>query len=177
MGKGKRGNEVIPTLRVERMVLTGKCWRNGIYIWRTWCLYQKTQVLSICNHDIINYAKVQRCHFQLISNASNLPSNTLLTTLSPPGQTFYLPSSHTSHSRSPTPSVGYTSDPESEVRKVKQGSDHLLAAAGSSGPAVDVVALSRRRHRRGAGVTSESTRDTAKTAGWQDLFKCVLIRS
>ena len=44
---------------------------------------------------------------------SSLPLNALLLTLSPPGKTFYLPVVQSlGPTRSPSPSSGYTSDPE-----------------------------------------------------------------
>ena len=98
---------------------------------------------------------------------SQLPSNSLLITLSPPGGTFYLPPYHPSRSRSRSPSVGYTSDPELEIRKVKQTGEHVIEESPLS--ADSTIAVSRRRHR--TGVRSVSAMDVLKTACWQDLFK------
>ncbi|KAJ7748488.1 hypothetical protein DFH07DRAFT_923445 [Mycena maculata] len=101
-----------------------------------------------------------------------LPYNTLVVTLHPPGRTFYLPSTPPSNRRSPTPSAdaGYASDPESGGRPGKKSGDLPAVQFSPETPAVDPVALSRRRHRRGPGA-ADSERDRAKTAGWQDLFK------
>ncbi|KAJ7651952.1 UV radiation resistance protein and autophagy-related subunit 14-domain-containing protein [Mycena polygramma] len=107
-----------------------------------------------------------------LSDDLELPSNTLVVTLQPPGRTFYLPPSPPSDRRSPTPSAdaGYASDPESSglAGKTVQFSPESLA--------VDVVALSRRRHRRGAGAV-DAERDRSKTPGWQDLFKLVTLQA
>lgn len=89
-----------------------------------------------------------------------LPSNTLVITLFTPGQDYYIPPPL---SRSPTPSMGYASDPESDLRKVKDTTLHTVES-------LDVATPSRRRIRRGAGDVPD---DITKTASWQDLFKYV----
>ena len=99
-----------------------------------------------------------------------MPSNTLLLTLSPPGETFYLPTYHPARIPSPSPSVGYSSDPELEVRKVKQSTDtatsELLDQSDGSST------QSRRQDR--AGVRSHRSTEVLRTANWQDLFKFVV---
>ena len=72
-------------------------------------------------------------------------------------------------SRSSTPSVGYTSDPESEIRKAKQSSEQTTSADGTA-PPVEIVSR-RRRQKRIDNVSG--SRDTTKTAGYQELFKFV----
>jgi hypothetical protein len=109
---------------------------------------------------------------KLIMHPSHLPSNTLVITLSPPGKMFYLPSHLTSRVHSPDPSTGYASDPESEVRKVKQSGKPSPDTAGELADQRNIiVSLSRRRHRARAADTSNLSVDVLKTAGWQDLFK------
>ncbi|KAJ6569615.1 hypothetical protein B0H19DRAFT_700690 [Mycena capillaripes] len=110
-----------------------------------------------------------------LSDDPELPSNTLVVTLHPPGRTFYLPSPPPSDRRSPTPSAdaGYASDPESGGRATKKAGTVQFS---SESLAVDVVALTRRRHRRGPGA-ADAERDRSKTAGWQDLFKLVTLQS
>ncbi|PPQ67414.1 hypothetical protein CVT25_005993 [Psilocybe cyanescens] len=103
------------------------------------------------------------------TNPSSLPSNSLLVTLSPPGEVLYLPPSTSTISRSSSPSAGYTSDPESEIRKAKQVGDYSV---GDS----EILPLSRRRRRKRINSTAGS-RDTSKTAGWQELFKLVTLQS
>ncbi|KAL0950596.1 hypothetical protein HGRIS_007390 [Hohenbuehelia grisea] len=108
---------------------------------------------------------------------SQLPSNTLLVTLTPPGQVFYLPPSQYPPSP-PTPSAGYNSDPELEVRVAKQSSgqppsstqDVILSPA-------QLVSRSRRRHRKALESTPNTIEDSVKTAGWQDIFKLVTLQS
>ncbi|KAF7306451.1 hypothetical protein MIND_00436300 [Mycena indigotica] len=58
----------------------------------------------------------------LLSDEQDLPSNTLVITLQPPGQSFYLPSTLRLGRKSPTPSAdaGYASDPESSGRAAKK---------------------------------------------------------
>ncbi|KDR85233.1 hypothetical protein GALMADRAFT_233966 [Galerina marginata CBS 339.88] len=104
------------------------------------------------------------------TNPSSLPSNTIVVTLSPPGQVLYLAPFPTS--RSSTPSAGYTSDPESEIRKAKHVGDHPDPGIASG----EILPLSRRRRRKRLGSTAGS-REATKTAGWQELFKLVTLQS
>ncbi|KAJ7151566.1 UV radiation resistance protein and autophagy-related subunit 14-domain-containing protein [Mycena filopes] len=110
----------------------------------------------------------------------DLPSNTLVVTLYPPGRTFYLPAPSPISGvdrRSPTPSAdaGYASDPESGGRTAVAKPAVQFSPEST---AVDVVALSRRRHRRGAGAgAADAEGDRSKTAGWQDLFKVVTLQT
>ncbi|KAH9177034.1 hypothetical protein EDB89DRAFT_1937769 [Lactarius sanguifluus] len=56
---------------------------------------------------------------EIAAQPSSLPSNTLLLTLSPPGKTFYIPVAPSlGPTRSPSPSNGYNSDPESRASGV-----------------------------------------------------------
>lgn len=105
---------------------------------------------------------------------SHLPSNTLIVTLSPPGKMFYLPSPLASRAHSPNNTTGYASDPESELRKVKQSGKPLSERASDlADPGSNVVSLSRRRHKARTTDESNPSNDILKTAGWQDLFKYV----
>ena len=76
-------------------------------------------------------------------------------------------------SRSSSPSVGYTSDPESEIRKAKQeqASEKSTSADGIV-PSVEIVPLSRRRRQKRIDSIS-NFRDTTKTAEYHELFKFV----
>ncbi|KAJ3724290.1 UV radiation resistance protein and autophagy-related subunit 14-domain-containing protein [Lentinula guzmanii] len=97
-----------------------------------------------------------------------LPSNTLLITLNPPGQTFYAyaPSlSQSSFRRAASPTPGYSSDPESTVRKHKDYETNANIA----------VLPSRRRRQRGRQGQETGKEYVARTAGWKDLFKLVTI--
>ncbi|KAF8887765.1 hypothetical protein BD779DRAFT_1526053 [Infundibulicybe gibba] len=111
----------------------------------------------------INLSDLVALPEDVAANPYELPSNTLLITLSPPGQTFYLPSKMP-RSRSTTPSPGYTSDPESGAREIK----HQLTPLASS-------TVSRRRNRRGPNL--ESPAHLAQTASWQDILKLVTRQS
>ncbi|KAJ6519293.1 hypothetical protein C8R45DRAFT_17210 [Mycena sanguinolenta] len=126
-----------------------------------------------------------------LADDTELPSNTLVVTLYPPGRTFYLPSSTLSltspnNNNSDTRlgdaalDTGYASDPESTSRAA------VKAKAKADGEPmvqfVDVAALSRRphRYRRGAkagAAVGEADGGRARTAGWQDLFKLVMLQS
>ncbi|KAJ7139545.1 UV radiation resistance protein and autophagy-related subunit 14-domain-containing protein [Mycena epipterygia] len=111
-----------------------------------------------------------------LSDDLELPSNTLVVNLHPPGRTFYLPPARNTERRSPTPSAdaGYASDPEAGGRATAKGGDLPAVHFSSEKLAADVVALSRRRHRRPG---ADPDRDHSKTPGWQDLFKLVTLQS
>ncbi|KAJ3827637.1 UV radiation resistance protein and autophagy-related subunit 14-domain-containing protein [Lentinula raphanica] len=101
-----------------------------------------------------------------------LPSNTLLITLNPPGRTFYVhppslsPSSPEKGSSS-SATQGYSSDPESTIRK---DSEHETM---DSEPAAAFPSRRRRaRGRHGHGQEPDEEY-LANTAGWKDLFKLV----
>lgn len=113
-----------------------------------------------------------------LTDDAELPSNTLVVTLQPPGRTFYLPSTHDSARRSPTPSAdaGYASDPESASRTAKKRGELAAVQFSPADIPVNVVALSRRRQRRRPGA-ADSERDRSRTAGWQDLFKLVTLQT
>lgn len=93
------------------------------------------------------------------SHQQQLPSNTLLITLNPPGQTFYAPS--LVHGRSPSPTPGYSSDPESTVREDGDSNLNLVALPSSR----------RRRQRGRKGQEADNEENVTRTARWQDLFK------
>lgn len=104
-------------------------------------------------------------------NSMQLPSNTLVLTLQPPGRRFYLPSPLSVVPRPESPALGYSSDPESEIRKSKQVTQHQTdstAASMRSGGAP----LSWKRRHKAAGNGFDPT-EPAKTVAWQELFKCL----
>ena len=103
---------------------------------------------------------------QLDDSPTQLPSNTLVITLQPPGQSFYLPPvfDNTRISRSKSP-AGYSSDPESELRKVKQGEEDGQSAVNGD----ELASLSRKLRQNGL-----DSREVVKTVNWQELFKCGL---
>lgn len=65
--------------------------------------------------------------------------------------------------------MGYASDPELEVRKVKQSGDIVDESTDQDG---GTVIQTRRRHR--VDFRSNDPTSVAKTANWQDLFKFVV---
>ncbi|KAJ3713543.1 UV radiation resistance protein and autophagy-related subunit 14-domain-containing protein [Lentinula raphanica] len=110
------------------------------------------------------FTKQDFCH--------RLPSNTLLITLNPPGRTFYVhppslsPSSPEKGSSS-SATQGYSSDPESTIRK------DLEHETMDSEPAAAFPSRRRRaRGRHGHGQEPDEEY-LANTAGWKDLFKLV----
>lgn len=107
---------------------------------------------------------------QLDDSPTQLPSNTLVITLQPPGQRFYLPPvfDNTRIPRSKSP-AGYSSDPESELRKVKQGDEDDQPAINGD----ELASLSRKLRQNGLENSFDS-REVVKTVNWQELFKCGL---
>ncbi|KAL0576378.1 hypothetical protein V5O48_005599 [Marasmius crinis-equi] len=95
-----------------------------------------------------------------------LPSNTLMISLDSTGQRFYVPPPKkiltATRSRSPSP-TGYASDPETDVRRVKD--------LNESSPLV----LPSRQRRRGTRHHTED--NVAKTASWQDLFALASLQT
>jgi hypothetical protein len=67
--------------------------------------------------------------------------------------------------------VGYASDPELEVLKVKQSSDTAIGEPMDENDGI--VTQPRGRHR--VGFRSHGSEEVSKTASWQDLFKSVVI--
>jgi UV radiation resistance-associated gene protein len=109
-------------------------------------------------------------HPQLASRPSHLPSNTLLITMSPSGQTYYLPHPTDHSTRASSPGPGYNSDPESAVKNVRPYVGDIFTLTG-----VNTKSGSRKKsHRRRGGDTQK---DATESAGWQDLFKSVLLIS
>jgi hypothetical protein len=108
-------------------------------------------------------------------DANQLPSNTLIVKLSPSGQAFYLPPAMKHESRSSSPSAGYTSDPESEIRKAKQASKQSTSSDGTA-PSLEIFSLSRRRRQKHIDSIS-NFREATKTAEYQELFKFVTCLS
>ncbi|KAF9535777.1 hypothetical protein CPB83DRAFT_842312 [Crepidotus variabilis] len=106
-------------------------------------------------------------------NPSKLPFNTLVVTLQPPGQSFYLPAPLKASVRAPSPSEGYASEPESEVRKAKQSAEHPSI---DGLPASEIAPIARRRRPKKDG-TQDEMRLPAKTVTWQELFKLVTLQS
>ncbi|KAI0344056.1 hypothetical protein BDW22DRAFT_1483181 [Trametopsis cervina] len=116
----------------------------------------------------------------LAQHPSRLPSNTLCITLEPSGHTYYLPSSHSSttlfrRSRSPSPSIGYNSDPESNVRevgirtpikpKLHPHSDNTDASVPQEEPSGDAEGSNAHWKRQ------------RTSASWQSMMKLVTLQT
>ncbi|KAH9043820.1 hypothetical protein EDB85DRAFT_2138507 [Lactarius pseudohatsudake] len=100
---------------------------------------------------------------EIAAQPSSLPSNTLLLTLSPPGKTFYIPVAPSlGPTRSPSPSNGYNSDPESHASGV-------LLVSKSATPRRKDFSLPRTKAR-------EPHARYAATSSWHDLVKLVHLQ-
>lgn len=119
------------------------------------------------------------CHLSPLSveyatRPSSLPFNSLLVTLSSPSRTYVV--SPTSNSpaksrlrrraRSASPSTGYTSDPEAEVRRIHPEGDLVLPDSA--------LRLLNREKQGSKGRQRGRGKGALMSAGWQDLFKCVI---
>ncbi|KAG5353870.1 hypothetical protein C0989_001122 [Termitomyces sp. Mn162] len=105
---------------------------------------------------------------------SQLPLNSLVITLSPPGGIFYLPPPISFPRRSFSPADGCASDPEPERKSANFPSMFETSKGHRECP----VPISRRGHRAGdAASPLTSQNDTpATTVGWQDLFNQIRAR-
>ncbi|KAI9460175.1 hypothetical protein BJY52DRAFT_1263480 [Lactarius psammicola] len=100
---------------------------------------------------------------EIAAQPSSLPSNTLLLTLGPPGKTFYIPVAPSlGPTRSPSPSNGYNSDPESHASGV-------FLVSKSATPRRKDFSLPRTKAR-------DSRARYAATSSWQDLVKLVNLQ-
>jgi len=127
----------------------------------------------------INLADLVPLPEDLASHPSHLPSNTLLVTLAPHGQTYYLPPRVRS-SRPPSPSAGYNSDPASGSVNVRSVGE-LILPGSSRGFAETKFNTSFSARKRDAtrrnGTAARASRESPKTAGWQDLLRLVTLQS
>ncbi|KAG6903005.1 hypothetical protein C0995_008578 [Termitomyces sp. Mi166 len=110
--------------------------------------------------------------------SSQLPLNSLVITLSPPGGAFYLPPPTSSPQRSFSPADDYPSDPEPDVWNAREPTDLASVSETLEGHSEGSVPISRRRHRAGVATSLTSQNDApATTAGWKDLLKLVTLQS
>ncbi|KAF8845490.1 hypothetical protein BDN67DRAFT_920108 [Paxillus ammoniavirescens] len=107
---------------------------------------------------------------ELENHPSRLPSNTLVMSFLPTGQSFYLPppSRSRSRSRSPSPS-GYNTDPESEVRKISKTSQAIPPAS------CDMICASDSFSR--TSVLRRSRKLGARTASLEELAQLVTLQA
>ncbi|KAJ7806116.1 hypothetical protein B0H14DRAFT_2876540 [Mycena olivaceomarginata] len=105
---------------------------------------------------------------------AELPSNTLVVTLHPPGRTFYFPLRRCIPLTGGRPPRLRTQDTRRIQSRAGGPRRRPLDRRCSFRPR----ARRRRRHRRGAGAgADEADRGRSKTAGWQELFKLVMLQS
>ncbi|KIJ68818.1 hypothetical protein HYDPIDRAFT_107065 [Hydnomerulius pinastri MD-312] len=109
---------------------------------------------------------------ELESHPLHLPSNTLVVSFLPSGQSFYLPppsrSRSRSYSRSPSPS-GYNTDPESEVRKLSRSSQAIPPASFDMIRASDSFSQ--------IGAPRRPRKLGARTASSQELLQLVTLQA
>ncbi|KAF9015411.1 hypothetical protein BDQ17DRAFT_1341023 [Cyathus striatus] len=98
------------------------------------------------------------------SDYSDLPSNSLVITLSPPGKTFYYPESGSTAFHSALHNNGYTSDPEFRSQAVVRefAASSLISTSQYSTREQDII---------------DCSEGHAKSASWQDIFKLVSTQS
>jgi hypothetical protein len=104
---------------------------------------------------------------------TGFPPNTLLVTLSPPGNTYYLSSTHTPASP-PSPTCGYSSDSEFASKRAERDG----YAPGGLSPIVPWGAFAKELSpHTGRHLTNDGTstpKRTAHTTAYQQLFEYVL---
>ncbi|KAH9836605.1 UV radiation resistance protein and autophagy-related subunit 14-domain-containing protein [Rhodofomes roseus] len=118
----------------------------------------------------------------LAAHPSHLHSNALLITLSPPGQTFYLPPPPSTRPSEPafpsTQSSGYSSEPESEARKVRTAGDIILPSQ-PAGPEVEASTKRSALPQLGEKVELGSLKRRGRrvTASWPDLLQLIHVHA
>ncbi len=112
---------------------------------------------------------------QVSPHVLDLPPNTLLVTLTPPGTTYYLPSVRMPLPRPRSPSVGYSSDPEFASKKIERGD---FASDSTVVPLIEPFAResvgSRMGHNTNVGT---NTPVKAVTHSYPQLFEYVFHAS
>ncbi|KAF5356162.1 hypothetical protein D9756_003986 [Leucocoprinus leucothites] len=113
----------------------------------------------------------------VVPHTSDLPPNTLLVTLKPPGKAYYLPLSHAPLPRSPSPGLGYSSDPEFAFKRSKP-EDHISEATASSEEhTLDGTRSARVRLHKGNDDKNTPPKGLARTATYQQLFEFVNLQA
>ncbi|CCM01316.1 uncharacterized protein FIBRA_03365 [Fibroporia radiculosa] len=113
----------------------------------------------------------------LAAHPSQLPSNTLLITLSPPGRTYYLPLPSQPDSPHPlSADIGYSSDQESEIKKLKGAGEIILPERRlSSHKFTDEP--EQEEVNTGEEYSASRRRGRKKTASWQDLLRLINLQA
>ncbi|KAI0090044.1 UV radiation resistance protein and autophagy-related subunit 14-domain-containing protein [Irpex rosettiformis] len=117
----------------------------------------------------------------LTQHFSQLPSNTLCVTLEPFGRTYYVPTARPSttlfrHSRSPSPSAGYNSDPESNTRHMEV---RTPLTAKRTSDSQDERTLDEASHPGSHIDVEEHThwKRPRTSASWQSIIKLVTLQA
>ncbi|KAF8641029.1 hypothetical protein AX17_000674 [Amanita inopinata Kibby_2008] len=95
---------------------------------------------------------------------TSLPPNTILVTLLPFGQVYYIRPPHDTTLLSPSPPPGYASDPETEAKEMS----YAYPTSGRN--------YRQKRHQHSSSQDSDS-QVIAKSATWQDLCKLLHLQS
>ncbi|KAL4246786.1 hypothetical protein ABKN59_009300 [Abortiporus biennis] len=108
---------------------------------------------------------------------SQLPGNTLVLTLSPPGRPFYLSPLKQENRRGPSPQMseatntGYNSDPETETWKAKELSSPLLL------PSISVESQVSSTASQGDSASMRKRNQFKRSATWQNLLRLVNLQA
>ncbi|KZT67671.1 hypothetical protein DAEQUDRAFT_812727 [Daedalea quercina L-15889] len=114
----------------------------------------------------------------LAAHPSHLHSNALVVTLSPPGQAFYLlPSTRPSEPAFTSAELsGYSSEPESDVRNVRNVGDIILPSQPvKAEPSLDCAALQESDEITPHGSVKRKGRRI--TASWPDLLQLIHLQA
>ncbi|KAJ3576279.1 hypothetical protein NP233_g519 [Leucocoprinus birnbaumii] len=113
----------------------------------------------------------------MASHSSSLPSNALVVTLKPPGKAYYLPSSYTPLPRSPSPGLGYSSDPEFTPKKSRPAYHESEKAVTAETDPLDDAGIARVRQYNSSDGQSTPSKGPARTATYQQLFEFVNLQA
>ncbi|KXN87542.1 hypothetical protein AN958_08476, partial [Leucoagaricus sp. SymC.cos] len=107
---------------------------------------------------------------QVLSHTSDLPSNTLLVTLNPPGKIYYLPPSQTSLLRPPSPAVGYSS-----VKREDRASESTISSPVQ--PSLGSELTAHVWFHKSNDGTATPSKGPVRTATYQQLFELVNLQA
>lgn len=105
----------------------------------------------------------------MVPHTSGLPSKTLLVTLKPPGQIFYLPHFQTQLLHPSSPGLEYSSDPENTLKKTKLEDVNQTISFDERIP----EDTTRVQPRKDGDLTNIPVKRLAYTASYQQLFEWV----
>lgn len=105
----------------------------------------------------------------MVPHTSGLPPKTLLVTLKPPGQIFYLPHFQMQLLHPSYPGLGYSSDPEYTLKKTKLEDVNQTSSFDEHIP----EDTARVQPRKDGDSTNIPVKGLAYTASYQQLFEWV----